>query len=259
MNRLMRGAMIMAGLVLASTTPLVGQDFNWSGSVDRGDEVEIRGINGAIEAVAASGNQVRVTATKKEGRRGSASDVTIEVVEHSGGVVICAMYPNKPGKEENRCSPHDSHMSNHDNDTEVRFRVEVPAGVNLAVGTVNGEVEVRRVDGDVKASTVNGSVEVESNGNVEASTVNGSIEARMGQDLKSDLSFNTVNGSITVALPSGASADVRASTVNGDLESDFPLTIQGRFSNRRMRGQIGGGGHDLELSTVNGGITLRRS
>ena len=259
MNRLMRGAIVLAGLVLASTTPLVGQDFNWSGSVDRGDELEVRGINGGIEVVAASGNQVRVTATKKEGRKGNASDVTIEVVEHSGGVLICAMYPNKPGKEENRCSPGDNHMSNHDNDTQVEFRVEVPAGVDLAVGTVNGEVEVQRVSGDVRASTVNGDVEVESDGNVEASTVNGSISARMGQDLKSDLSFNTVNGSITVSLPSGASADVRASTVNGGLESDFPLTIQGRFSNRRMNGQIGSGGHDLKLSTVNGGITLRRS
>ena len=259
MNRVMRGALVLAGLVLASTTPLIGQDFNWNGSVDRGDEVEIRGVNGGIEAVAATGSEVRVTAIKKEGRKGDASDVTIEVVEHSGGVLICAMYPNKPGKEENRCSPGDNHISNHDNDTQVEFRVEVPVGVNVAVGTVNGEVEVERVSGDVRASTVNGDVNVESAGNVQASTVNGSISARMGQDLKSDLSFNTVNGSVTVSLPSGSNADVRASTVNGDLESDFPLTIQGRFSNRRMNGQIGNGGYDLKLSTVNGGITLRRT
>ena len=259
MNRVTRGALVLAGLVLATTTPLIGQDFDWSGSVDRGDEVEIRGINGGIEAVATSGSQVRVTAIKKEGHKGNASDVTIEVVEHSGGVLICAMYPNKPGKEANRCSPDGSHMSNHDNDTQVEFRVEVPAGVDLVVGTVNGEVEVARVEGDVKASTVNGDVKVESDGNVQASTVNGSIRATMGQDLKSDLSFNTVNGSITVSLPSGASADVKASTINGGLESDFPLTIQGRFSNRQMSGKIGNGGHDLELSTVNGAITLRRT
>ena len=150
-------------------------------------------------------------------------------------------------------------MSNHDNDTSVEFRVEVPAGVNLVLGTVNGEVDVKRVDGDVQASTVNGDIRVESNGNVEASTVNGSIMARMGEDLKSDLSFETVNGSVTVELPAGANADVKASTVNGGMKSDFPLTIQGRFSNRRMNGRIGNGGHDLELSTVNGAITIRRT
>jgi hypothetical protein len=259
MNSLARAALVLGGLLLASAAPAVAQDFDWRGSVDRGDEVEIRGINGGIEAVASSGSQVRVTAVKKEGHKGSADDVTIEVVEHSGGVLICAVYPNKPGKEENRCSPSDSHMSNHDNDTSVEFRVEVPAGVNLVAGTVNGEVDVRNLDGDVQASTVNGDVRVESGGNVEASTVNGSIRAKMGQDLKSDLSFETVNGSVTVELPAGANADVKASTVTGGMESDFPLTIQGRFSNRRMNGKIGNGGHDLKLSTVNGSIILRRT
>ena len=259
MNNFSRAALVLGGLLLASAAPLSAQDFEWRGSVDRGDNVEIRGINGGIEAVASSGSQVHVTATKKEGRKGDADDVTIEVVEHSGGVLICAVYPNKPGKEANRCSPNDSHMSNHDNDTSVEFRVEVLAGVSLEAGTVNGAIDVRHLDGDVQASTVNGSVSVESDGNVEASTVNGSIVAKMGQDLKSDLSFETVNGSVTVELPSGANADVKASTVTGGMESDFPLTIQGRFSNRKMNGKIGDGGHELEMSTVNGAIILRRS
>ena len=259
MNSLTRAALVLGGLLLASVAPAVAQDFDWRGSVDRDDEVEIRGINGGIYAVASSGNQVRVTAIKQEGHKGDADDVTIEVVEHSGGVLICAMYPNRPGKRENRCSPGDSDLSNHDNDTSVEFHVEVPAGINLVAVTVNGEVDVRQVDGDVQASTVNGGVRVESNGNVEASTVNGSIVARMGEDLKSDLSFETVNGSVTVELPAGANANVRASTVTGGMESDFPLTIQGRFSNRRMNGKIGNGGHDLKLSTVNGAIILRRT
>jgi len=259
MKYISRAALVVGGLILATAAPVSAQDFEWRGSVDRGDNIEIRGINGGIEAVAASGNQVLVTATKKEGHKGDVADVTIEVVEHAGGVLICAVYPNKRGKEENRCSPGDSHLSNHDNDTSVEFRVEVPAGVNLEVGTVNGEVDVRNLDGDVQASTVNGDVRVESEGTVEASTVNGSIVARMGQDLKSDLSFATVNGSVTVELPAGANADVSASTVTGGMESDFPLTIQGRFSNRRMSGKIGNGGHELDMSTVNGTIILRRS
>jgi len=81
----------------------------------------------------------------------------------------------------------------------------------------------------------------------------------MASDLAEDLRFNTVNGSVTVLLPAGANADVEAATVNGSLESDFPLTIQGRFSNRRMRGTIGDGGHLLKLETVNGSVTIRRT
>jgi hypothetical protein len=252
---------VAAALALASVAAPAAQaqDFEWRGGLGQGESVEVRGVNGRIEAVAGSGRQVVVTAEKREGNEGSMEDVTIDVVEHAGGVVICAMYPTRPGRRENRCAPGDSRLSNYENNTRVDFRVEVPAGVNLVAGTVNGDVEVRRVGGDVTASTVNGDVDVESGGNAEASTVNGSIRASMASDLADDLRFNTVNGSVTVSLPAGANADVEAATVNGSLESDFPLTIQGRFSNRRMRGTIGDGGHQLKLETVNGSITIRRT
>jgi len=262
-KRMMKQSTIAVALLLAgsvvSAIPAQAQDFEWKGRIDRGDVLEVRGINGRIDAEAATGNQVVVTAVKTEGRKGDADDVTFDVVEHAGGVTICAIYPSKPGKRENRCAPDDSHLSNHDNDTRVDFRIQVPSGVNLEVGTVNGDVNVRRVAGSVKAWTVNGDVDVESGVNAEASTVNGSIRAAMERDLESDLKFNTVNGSVTVELPSGANADVEAATVNGSLESDFPLTVQGRFMNRRLRGKIGDGGHRLELETVNGGITIRRT
>lgn len=57
------------------------------------------------------------------------------------------MYPNKPGKRENRCSPGNNRLSNHDNDTSVEFRVEVPAGANADVraSTVNGAITIRRI------------------------------------------------------------------------------------------------------------------
>ena len=235
------------------------QDFEWRGGLDLGDAIEVHGVNGKIEAVGGTGRQVVVTAEMREGDEGRMEDVRIDVVEHAGGVVICAMYPTRPGRRENRCAPGDTRLDNYENNTRVNFRIEVPAGIDLVAGTVNGDVEVRRIDGDVKASTVNGDVEVEAGGNAEASTVNGSIRAAMASDLAEDLRFRTVNGSVTVSLPAGANADVEAATINGSLESDFPLTIQGRFSNRRMRGSIGDGGHALLLETVNGSITIRRA
>jgi DUF4097 and DUF4098 domain-containing protein YvlB len=67
-----------------------------------------------------------------------------------------------------------------------------------------------------------------------------------------------VNGGITIYLPSDFSAEVEAQTVNGDIETDFPLTVSGRFGMRRIRGTIGAGGRRIELETVNGSIRLRR-
>lgn len=252
------GVVALAAAALSAPTAQA-QDFEWRSGLDRGDAVEVHGVNGRIDAVAATGRQVVVTARMREGDEGRVEDVEIDVVEHAGGVVICALYPTRPGKRENRCAPGDTRLSNHENNTRVDFRIEVPAGIDLVAGTVNGDVEVRRIQGSVQASTVNGDVDVEAGGNAEASTVNGSIRASMAADLESDLRFKTVNGSVTVSLPAGANADVEAATVNGSLESDFPLTVQGRFSNRRMRGTIGEGGHVLRLETVNGSVTIRRA
>src|SRR5207244_4151435 len=69
---------------------------------------------------------------------------------------------------------------------------------------------------------------------------------------------STVNGGITLILPGKLDTDVRATTVNGDIETDWPLMITGRFSNRRIRGTIGAGGRALSLSTVNGEIRLKK-
>ena len=90
--------------------------------------------------------------------------------------------------------------------------------------------------------------------------MNGWIRASMGRaDWSGTLEFSTVNGSITVELPDGVGAEVSAKTVNGDIGTDFPITVEGRFSAKRLSGRIGGGGNRvLNLSTVNGGIELRR-
>ena len=43
------------------------------------------------------------------------------------------------------------------------------------------------------------------------------------------------------------------------FETDFPLTIKGKFGKKSVAGTIGGGGGELNLETVNGGIKLLKS
>lgn len=151
-------------------------------------------------------------------------------------------------------------MNTDDNDVEVTFTVYVPDGVKLVTKTVSGDVDVDRVHADVAAESVNGSVRVSTSGTAQASTVNGSVTAEMGRaDWTGSLVFESVNGGITLTFPAGLSTDLRAETVNGSIESDFPLTVQGRFSQRELRGVIGNGGRVLDLETVNGSIRLRRA
>ena len=249
-------AAIALGLVTGEVA--AQQDFSWSGSVDRGDAVTIRGVNGPITARAASGGQVRVMAVKTA-ERDEPESVSIEVIEDSEGVLICAIYPSRRAGRANRCARGDEYRNNtNNNDVEVAFTVEVPAGVELDAITVNGDIDVTDLTGAVHAVTVNGDVTIDTNGSASATTVNGDIDARMGR-LDDDVEFTTVNGGITLTMPSGISADVEATTVNGNIETDFPITIRGRWGPRSARGEFGGGGATLEATTVNGSIRLRRS
>jgi len=92
-----------------------------------------------------------------------------------------------------------------------------------------------------------------------ALTVNGNIDATLGRaNWDGELKFQAVNGSITVTFTGDLNAEVNATTVTGDIETDYPLQVQGRFMNRRIRGTVGSGGRTLSLATVNGSIELRR-
>src|SRR5262245_28277585 len=92
---------VAAGLLLTLLTaaPAAAQgDFRWNGRLAAGQSIEIRGINGDIRATASGSGDVEVTATK-QARRGNPDEVRIEVVPHSGGVTICAVYPSSGGRE----------------------------------------------------------------------------------------------------------------------------------------------------------------
>ena len=246
-------ASILADLV---SGPARTSEFRWQGRVAAGRTLEIKGVNGSIQVAPGSGDQVELLATRR-GRRNSPDEVRIVTVEHADGVTVCAVYPSADGARPNECAAGEGgRMNVKNNDVNVDFAVKVPRGVKVVARTVNGAVEAAGLTGDVEATTVNGSVKVETTGVARAETVNGSVNAVMGRaDWESDLAFKTVNGSIRVALPASASTTVDAETVNGHIESEFPVE-GGRVAKRRLTGTIGSGGRGLSLETVNGSITI---
>src|SRR2546423_1215888 len=256
----MRTLLIAIALCVAATITAAAQDFNWHGRIASGKRLEVKGVNGDVRAVLATGAEAVVNA-RKHARRSDPEEVEIKVVESDEGVTICAVYPTPArARQENSCEPGDRWHSNTDNnDVTVDFEVQVPAGIEFNGQTVNGEMSAEGLKGDVRASSVNGSVRVTTTGLAEASTVNGSVYAEMGRaNWTNDLEFSTVNGGITLILPAKLDTEIRANTVNGDIETDWPLMVSGRFSNRRLHGTIGAGGRGLSLSTVNGEIRLKK-
>jgi hypothetical protein len=232
-------------------------DFEWRGQMASGQTIEIKGVNGSVRAVAASGNEVEVTATRSA-RRSNPADVRFEVVPHAGGVTVCAVYPTEPNQPVNECKPGpQGRMSTRNNDTTVNFSVRVPAGIGFTGRTVNGEVDGDSLKGNAEGHTVNGSIRLVTTGSASATTVNGSIHATMGRaDWPSGADFKTVNGEITLKLPAVVNAELRADTANGSIRSELPVLVTGQADPRHLQGTMGSGGQRLALATVNGSITL---
>jgi hypothetical protein len=250
---------LVAAVVATPLAAASAQDFSWHGKIAAGKTLEIKGINGDIQAVASSASEAEVIAVK-HARRSDPKKVEIKVVEHGNGVTICAAYPSD-GRRPNTCEPGPGgHMDAHDNDVAVNFTVKVPTGVRFAGRTVNGAVRATDLDGSAVLSTVNGGITASAQGTIEAETVNGSLNLTLGRaDWTGDLELKTVNGSITVDLPAALSTELQAETVNGSIESDFPLSVQGKINPRSIHATIGKGGRGLRLSTVNGSIRLKKT
>jgi hypothetical protein len=255
----MRSLVLLAVGSLIATGTVSAQDFRWHAPLASGKTLEVRGISGRVRAVRASGGEAEVTAVKKAGRRGDPDDVEIKVLEDGDGVTICALYPTRRGGM-SECRPGGGGGDNmKDTDVSVDFEVKVPAGVDFVGTTVNGDVYASDLPADARVSSVNGDVEVSAAGTARGTTVNGSVVATVGKaGWSGTLEFSTVNGGIRLTLPADLDADVDASTVNGSIDSDFPITVQGRMRPREFHGRIGKGGRKLELSTVNGSIELRK-
>lgn len=244
----------------ASLTQGSAPEFRWTGRVAPGLSVEIKGVNGDISAEPASGSEVEVVANRKAARS-DLDSVNLKVVEHAGGVTICAVYPSGDPDSPNTCEPgRGGRMSVRNNDVEVDFSVRVPAGVTFDGRTVNGEIKASSLGGNVVSHTVNGAIQISTSGYAEANTVNGEISAKIGDaNWPDSLEFKTVNGEIVLDLPATINTEIKADTFNGEISTDFPLSLLGKISRKHLSGRIGNGGRELILKTLNGSIKLRRA
>ena len=269
-----------AALLFAGTSIAAAQEpFQWQGTIPAGKQIEVRGIIGDIRAVPATGNQTQVTATRIRGEHGNPQDVQIRMVERGEGVVICAVYPGSNGGEHrDECDSGGSRDRNAQrNDTRVNFTVRVPAGVEFAGRTVNGDIEATGLRSDVSAYTVNGKAQVATTGNADARTVNGDVQLSAGgygqaSTVSGDinaaigranwteaLDFRTVSGNILLTLPAATDAQLRAQSMSGRIESEFPLNQEQRRMQSRASATLGRGGRELNLQTLSGNIRVRRA
>jgi hypothetical protein len=146
-----------------------GRTFRWTGKLEPDQVVEIKNVNGIIEAQPATGDTIEVTA-EKIGR--DADQIKVEVVFHSGGVTICAIYPGGMLRgSSGPCEPGDKWHSVGHTDAKVNFSVGLPQNLRFSANNINGNVQAEDLSRSVRASSVNGTIRVSTKSWVEASAL----------------------------------------------------------------------------------------
>ena len=271
-------AVLLAPLALGAQQQY-GRDsdvWRWDGRVDAGRWMNVFNVNGSVDFAPSPDNMVHLIAEKRANGR-DMDDIHYEVVQAGGNVTVCAIWNDNSRCEDGGVqSVHRN--GNNENHSNVKITVQVPRSVRVGAHSVNGAVSVRDVGAEVRATTVNGGVRVRNatgpvtattvNGGVDvittagpvtAETVNGNVDARMASLIGADdMTFKTVNGSVSIYVPARFDGTFRFDTVHGGIDSDFPMTLSGRWGPRHAAGTIGNGGRDIRASSVNGSIELRK-
>ena len=232
--------------------------FEWKGEVQPGQTIEVRNINGSIQAQTSTGNEVEVT-VQITGSTPDPNSVRIDAVPHDGGVLLCTIYEGHTVPD--HCTPNGSLSTNlNGSDIRVSYTVKVPAGVAFQPKTVNGNLSIDLPGSAVSAETVNGQILLTSGGPARASTVNGSILAVVGAITGTGTrEFTAINGAVDLQIPGNAQASVQANTILGHITTDFGLPVHKALIGSWATGDLNGGGPMLVLGTVNGSIHLRKA
>jgi hypothetical protein len=242
MPKLLLLASAVAGLTIAPDVPLRWDDpdYSFRRELRAGQELSIGNIDGTVTVTRAAGRTAEVLVTKRV-IRGNGDLVLAILEETSKGVKVCSVYLDQVDEQRTTCDHRgEGRRRREPLEVEMTYEVRVPDGVDLRVGTVDGDVIVR---GIATVATL--------------ATVDGDITLDLSGPLPSTMRISTVDGDVAIAVPSTAGLSVHATTVDGDLESDFPITVKGKWGPRTMRGTVGDGATELRISTVDGSIRLR--
>jgi hypothetical protein len=239
---------LIGGLFPPSVAPSVSvkrsgavkEDVRWHGWTPAGQVVEINNIYGNVRAETAAGDEIEVIALKSGD--GDPVDVSIEVVEHKGGVTICAVYPNANADHPFECRP--SHGGGFRmaaaSDSEAHIRWDNGGGGDVLLNDLRVDFLVR-LPRHVRFI---------------GRTVDGDVSAHV---LEQDVEAHSVFGDVTVDLDPSSGAEVRGETAMGRVTSEFPLTVRTDRDHKTLVSTRFGNSHRVvRLKSGAGNIRLQR-
>jgi hypothetical protein len=145
---------------------------------------------------------------------------------------------------------------------EISYEIKLPRGLQ--------KVEINSDHGDLKLSDFGGAVNVnlreghmefrDVTGELHGRLVNGDVKLSLDKsDRDGDQDISVVKGDIEATVADGADANLKAETITGDISVDerYGLKVEKRPAGYSVSGQLGDGGHAVELKAVRGDIKLK--
>lgn len=241
-------------------------------------------INGDINVEAYDGNTIEIELKKQVSARSASEvakgmeEVNMIVSEGSGYAKVMFTSPNQTIEDKDDeldCGWNWNGRRNQPKYSyKLDYKIKVPRGISIKVSTVNdGDVFVKNSGGEIYAGNVNGDITLEGiQGNTKANTVNGVIEVTYNKMPSEFGSFKTVNGDILISAPEKSSGIYNFQTQWGKVYSDFDFdakvapkmiaTSSDRGTKYKISNsngyQIGKGGPAFEFETLNGDIRISK-
>jgi DUF4097 and DUF4098 domain-containing protein YvlB len=229
----------------------INEEITKSFAVTGNSEFSLNNINGTVKISSWQENTIKIVATISAETQQSYDDVIIHMIQKNKKVSVKTDYKEKAYRQNKQAA-------------RVDYQVWLPTNANLSdIALINGDLIIENIAGEVDAKVVNGSINAtQLSGSSDISAVNGSVNVGYqaeANDVK-HIAIETVNGRIELLLPQNINADVSADTMHGAIKTAFGLTAtKGSFSGYNLRGEIGSGGTDIDLESVNGSIKVLKS
>lgn len=244
--------------------------------------LEVYDLNGSITVEGYEGDKVLIEAEKlvrdpdpKDVELGK-KEIGVNVLVEGDKIVVYPQIPNmeyRDGRFTNSCQDHWEELPY---DHKLDFHIKMPKNARLKVSTINqGEVLVKNTAGSfIDANNINGGIVLEHiTGETHLNCINGDVSVSYTQNPTKPCRYYALNGKMDIVYQKNLSANILFKSMNGDLYTDFDIEKQFTKVDKGLSGkgtkakfkfeakpaiQIGQGGTDMEVETLNGDVTIKK-
>ncbi|HVT14499.1 MAG TPA: DUF4097 family beta strand repeat-containing protein [Fimbriimonadaceae bacterium] len=137
------------------------------------------------------------------------------------------------------------------------LRIEDSTVSNIQFENKSGDAVLRRIVGSANVRTTSGDISVRDSEmkTLAIDGVSGDVDVDLRSPVTGAVTIRTVSGDTLVAIPDGSDCRVGLKTLRGNVTCALPLTEEARAEGQ-VTGRLGDGKGTLDVSAVNGNITI---